>query len=276
MSALFKVNLELIKNAKPYCDQEIDRLISRHYILRYALGLLSTPIRDLIEENNLNVFDCGCGPATWLLELATNYRHCSFTGIDISPVFPQTIKPQNLTIDLHDALKGLPFDNFFDVVHQSFWVTVLSKDEWNFLVRELVRILKPGGYIELIELNISVNNSGQVTRYLNNALTAYYKSKKINTIVIDELEDYLEDTLKVEIYEKEVKMIPIGWNGPVGELALYDLISGYEIAKPYLSEFMGILPNQYDHLVELARKEVVARKSTFSIYRYVARKCDFF
>src|SRR6185369_10108053 len=34
-----------------------------------------------------------CGAATWLLEMATEYPACSFTGIDISPMFPTEIKP---------------------------------------------------------------------------------------------------------------------------------------------------------------------------------------
>jgi tRNA G46 methylase TrmB len=35
-------------------------------------------------EDRINVLDVGCGPATWLLELATEYPANNFYGIDIA------------------------------------------------------------------------------------------------------------------------------------------------------------------------------------------------
>lgn len=35
-------------------------------------------------EKDLNVLDAGCGPATWLLELSTEFPASQFYGFDIA------------------------------------------------------------------------------------------------------------------------------------------------------------------------------------------------
>jgi ubiquinone/menaquinone biosynthesis C-methylase UbiE len=51
-------------------------------------------------------------------------------------------------------LQALPFiDNFFDFIHMSFVLMFMSESEWHVALRELVRVLKPGGIIELHEAN---------------------------------------------------------------------------------------------------------------------------
>lgn len=54
---------------------------------------------------------------TWLLDLATEYPTSNFHGLDNSNVFPNMIKPPNVSFKLGDALDELPYlSNTFDLV----------------------------------------------------------------------------------------------------------------------------------------------------------------
>jgi ubiquinone/menaquinone biosynthesis C-methylase UbiE len=132
-------------------DDELDRLVSQHYILRTAFGSdFSAPI----ELDNKIVLDVGCGPATWTMEMANAYPGCTFIGIDKHAVFPRDIKPKNCHFQLVDIANAvyLPFpDNSIDYIFQRDMNWSLNKDDWAPLMQEYFRILKPGGWIELME-----------------------------------------------------------------------------------------------------------------------------
>jgi hypothetical protein len=47
-------------------------------------NLLERELTEPLFQREINVLDVGCGPATWLLELATEHPKASFYGIDIA------------------------------------------------------------------------------------------------------------------------------------------------------------------------------------------------
>ncbi|RUS31999.1 hypothetical protein BC938DRAFT_476535 [Jimgerdemannia flammicorona] len=73
-----------------------------------------------------------------------------FTGTDIADIFPQDDVPSNCSFESANTLEGLPFaDNTFDYVFQRFMVTAFTPAQWDRAIAELVRVTKPGGYVEL-------------------------------------------------------------------------------------------------------------------------------
>ena len=82
--------------------------------------------------------------------MATNYPNAVITGIDISPIQPSQIKPKNFIFIQGNIFDGLPFaDDSFDFVFQRLMVGAIPKDKWPFVIKELTRVLKPGGYLEV-------------------------------------------------------------------------------------------------------------------------------
>ena len=83
--------------------------------------------------------------------MCVDYPLCDFVGLDISPVFSQAASNiKNVTFIQSNALDGLPFqDNTFDFVHQRSWMSVLTTKQWKPAIRELVRICKVGGWVEV-------------------------------------------------------------------------------------------------------------------------------
>ncbi|CAG8745818.1 4408_t:CDS:2 [Gigaspora rosea] len=86
--------------------------------------------------------------------VATTYPLTNVVGLDISPHQPTQIKPDKFTFVKANALNGLPFDNnTFDFVFQRYLVSGYPKEKWPYVINELVRVLKPGGFLELSEFS---------------------------------------------------------------------------------------------------------------------------
>ena len=97
-----------------------------------------------------------CGVGSWSFDMATEYPNAKITGIDISPIRPSQVKPDNFTFIQANILDGLPFeDNTFDYVFQRLLSAAITRDKWPFVINELTRVLKPGGYLEVKNAGIS-------------------------------------------------------------------------------------------------------------------------
>lgn len=93
------------------------------------------------------------GPGTWLFEMAEDFPHSQFHGLDITPVFPEGIKPANVSFTLGNLAERLPYpDNHFHYIHQRLLIFGLTLPQWDLAMQELLRVLKPGGWIEFVEV----------------------------------------------------------------------------------------------------------------------------
>ncbi|KAJ3034453.1 hypothetical protein HDV00_005032 [Rhizophlyctis rosea] len=111
------------------------------------------PVKPLLSKEEARALDLGRGSGIWVMEMATESPLCHFTGLNISPVQPSTIKPKNVEI-MEGVLTKLPLrcpDAAFDLVNMRLLVLGLYKDAWLGLIREIARVVKPGGYVELME-----------------------------------------------------------------------------------------------------------------------------
>ena len=93
--------------------------------------------------------------------MASEYQYAHFTGVDIAQLYPAEIKPQNVSFVQSNVLTGLPFqDDTFDFIHMRFMLFAFTLKNWELAIKELVRVCKPGGYIELEEKDILWYNEG--------------------------------------------------------------------------------------------------------------------
>ncbi|RUP43881.1 hypothetical protein BC936DRAFT_136586 [Jimgerdemannia flammicorona] len=86
----------------------------------------------------------------WPSEMARDYPNTTFEATDIADVFRKNDVPENITFTIANTLKGLPFpDDHFDYIFQRCMLMSFSVREWNIAINELMRVLKPGGFLEL-------------------------------------------------------------------------------------------------------------------------------
>ncbi|ORX46043.1 S-adenosyl-L-methionine-dependent methyltransferase [Hesseltinella vesiculosa] len=128
----------------PKTYEEQDRLMGQHFAIKELFGgnVLQNAARVLPLDEGVMVLD----------EMATDYPNCEVYGIDIYPTYPQTIRPPNSVFMLADAIDGLPFaDNSFDLVQVRLMVAAFKVEDWPRVIADCVRILKPGGVLQMIE-----------------------------------------------------------------------------------------------------------------------------
>lgn len=89
--------------------------------------------------------------------MATEFPDCEFVGIDMCPVFPTNIRPPNVTFQHGNVLEGLPFeDESFDFINLRFFMLALKRDQWAIVMKEIYRLLKPGGCLQSLESGMMV------------------------------------------------------------------------------------------------------------------------
>ncbi|KAI7867879.1 S-adenosyl-L-methionine-dependent methyltransferase, partial [Spinellus fusiger] len=193
-------------------SEEQDRLVAQHYILRTAFGGdFSAPVRQMLE-NGCVVLDAGCGPGTWTMEMSTEFPNSSFIGVDSHHDFPRDIKPRNCHFRTCpvDQLP-LPFhDNSIDYIFQRDFNLSLQAHKWSPLVREYLRILKPGGWIELMEPDLESQRSQRHECAVNDKLLYGLSLRQQDPYVGRRLSSILSVNGFRRV-ESEFQSLPLGW-----------------------------------------------------------------
>ncbi|CAG8475253.1 4637_t:CDS:2, partial [Ambispora leptoticha] len=214
---------------------------------------------DKLKSGKTRVLDIGCGPGTWILDMANDYKPSQFTGVDISATFPTSVKPSNVNFEQCDVLnEKLPFEaDTFDFIHVRFMGSCFTEVEWNErVIPALIRVLKPGGYVEIMDFDIQAMNEGPSTSVLLSAIRAQLTSKKINPIITPLLDKFLEDAGIVDI-DVEEQCHPIGgWGDKLGEAALTNLLQWFNQSKSELVPFMQKTDTDFDEKITEFRQEV--------------------
>lgn len=109
-------------------------------------------------EEGAKVLDVGCGPGTWLMDIATEYPQVDCLGVDMCDVFPKQIRPPNVRFEVANVTDGLPYpDNTFDFVNVRLLLIGLQSKQWPEMWKEVMRVLKPGGLAQSIEAGMLVS-----------------------------------------------------------------------------------------------------------------------
>ncbi|KAI9276873.1 S-adenosyl-L-methionine-dependent methyltransferase [Phascolomyces articulosus] len=168
-------------------------------------------------ERGIRVLDSACGPGPWTLEMCNQYPNSVFYAVDVVSTYETMVnnaKYNNCKFICADVLKTLPFpDNHFDYIHQQLIVFGVQAHSWPNLLRELLRVLKPGGWIELNEAPPNdIVNIGPKFSVLNKCTIA----KGFRTSISRELEGYLVNCGAINIETRPV-VIPLQHGGNFGE-----------------------------------------------------------
>ncbi|CAG8450175.1 9280_t:CDS:2 [Racocetra fulgida] len=221
----------------PNDDEEIDRLQMQHYLARYILqSNFCAPVNNRLKR-------------TFTLEMAYDYPNSHFIGIDINPMFPKEIKPRNVEFEEADVLEDLPYaDESFDFIVIRNMITSFTVHDWESKIwKELIRVLKPGGYIE---------------------------TKNIDLTMTTRLEDIYKFTILKNIEHKS-KMIPVGtWGDRIGKIMADDFVMLAKAMCPVLRPLWGITQEQYNEFSETFVKEFNVYKTYCNIHVVFGQKPD--
>jgi len=118
---------------------------------------IENTLRVLQESHpaSLNVLDLGCGNGFVLQLLAKTHPSCHFWGVDFSEDLLSIARDRNLpdvNFSRGDARRLSFVDEQFDLVYtERCLINILDPTEQIAGLREIARVLKPGGYYLMIE-----------------------------------------------------------------------------------------------------------------------------
>ena len=89
--------------------------------------------------------------------MSKEYPKSTFTGIDITDGFPAAEdRTPNSTFEIRNILKPLLFpQDHFGFIHQQYLLFGIPESCWSSVITSFVQILKPGGWIELTEPDLT-------------------------------------------------------------------------------------------------------------------------
>lgn len=116
------------------------------------------------------------------------------------------------------SLVEMPFeDNTFDVISaKSLWCTI-KKDDWVPVLKELYRVLKPGGYVELIVCDFEILNATPKDKYWWSLLRDSVEAQGMDPCPTANVPKHLYDAGYEEVTQSLITL-PRGWGGQIGHL----------------------------------------------------------
>ncbi|KAM0745626.1 hypothetical protein T439DRAFT_295137, partial [Meredithblackwellia eburnea MCA 4105] len=132
------------------------RLDTQHQLLKQASGgILVHP--SITLPSKAAILDSAAGTGTWLFDLSslTGKRLGRLTAFDISDIqFPPPAQRVGVEFFEHNVTEPLPEEYWdqFDLVHQRLLVFGLTMEEWDRAIVNLAKAVKPGGYLQLVEV----------------------------------------------------------------------------------------------------------------------------
>ncbi|KAL9540022.1 hypothetical protein PS6_010948 [Mucor atramentarius] len=155
-----------IRQRLPNSVDDIERDWVRHSALKLAFeGDFKAPIQRLLQAGGSEVLDIGCGAGFWSSDMASRYPISYFTGIDIDKnVLPTSSLSKNVLYQRIDLIElPLPYeDATFDYIFIRSMMDTLPDSMWDDVLKELVRIMKKGAYIECVEAYDNLFDAGPI------------------------------------------------------------------------------------------------------------------
>ncbi|KAF0541350.1 S-adenosyl-L-methionine-dependent methyltransferase [Gigaspora margarita] len=271
-------NVKDVVYSLPNDEEESDRLHLQHFLLRYVWqNNFSAPIEHILSKPGSKVLDVGCGAASWSFDMATAYPLTNIIGLDISPHQPTQIKPKNFTFVKANVLEGLPFeDDTFDFIFQRFLVFGYSKEKWPYVINELVRVLKPGGFLELNEFSNQFD-TGPSNQRLWFTIVKMFEERGVDLNTCQKLEEYTQNQGQLENIIKEVKQCYHGVRSndiKISKVAISNTTSLYSSLKLPLTKALNISDDEFDELVKASKDELFEFDTYYNLVRVYARKIN--
>jgi SAM-dependent methyltransferase len=235
----------------PRHEAEIDRLDVQHYALQERLGAnYLAPL-----EQPARILDVGCGTGLWAYELCAESPHAHVVGFDLA--MSKRPWPATYRFVRGNLLQGLPFaDDRFDFVHQRFLLAGVPVKDWARTMTELVRVTRPNGWLELVEMEFDIAPAGPATRRLFEMAWRVGRNAGLDTtgIIYRSLGEHARRASLVDVEARE-DTVPIGeWGGRIGSLMATDFRSLF-IRTAGLFEKFGISEQEHRELVAAAHQE---------------------
>jgi ubiquinone/menaquinone biosynthesis C-methylase UbiE len=242
--------------------EEINRLDFQHYLLRHVFqGNYAAPIR-----NPASILDVGTGTGRWAYEMAQLFPRAKVVGVDVTPPPSDApappgaanVRPANYSFVAANVLEGLPFpEASFDFVHMRLLYSAIPHDRWPFVIGELARVTRPGGWIESVESAVALQ-PGPVLAHLSTIINTMIARRGIDPQDGARVGEMLRQAGLAQVETRRVD-IPLGsYGGRIGNLLATDLLSGIGAFGGLLVQTGVMTAEQFEQMHAALRAEFAA------------------
>ncbi|KAI9494831.1 S-adenosyl-L-methionine-dependent methyltransferase [Zychaea mexicana] len=220
------------------------------------------------------VLDVACGTGIWILEMATEFPHAQFHGIDLSTMYPADIKPPNTHFCQGDVLNGLPYtDAYFDYIHMSLVYNCFSYEDRKQLLLEIRRVLKPGGYVEFRDLDPYLRNTGPKTR---EALKPFHQAMMDNLDVditwTTHMCENLQHTAGMTDIHHQVVSINFISSSKLSETFNATVFAEWESYRYFCVKYYNLTNEEYNAMIQSVMEECKKQRSFLNYVMCWGRK----
>jgi len=134
-----------------------------------------------------HVLDLSCGPGAWLIEVAQTYPHMHGIGVEQKPELLYTAREDaqiahtnGAAFELVKQYERLPYlDNSFDFIHIQRSSAAITPRKWPSVLRELARVLRPGGWLHFLDFEIGPTSSAALNTFIDYLRVSHLKTKRV-------------------------------------------------------------------------------------------------
>lgn len=226
-------------------------------------------------ERVQRVLDIGCGQGEWSRRLARAYPHVHVLGIDTSlhlihDAVGLALKEGLDSVSYYqfDTAQELNFpDESFDIVHVHSLASFVSTAMWNNILEEMIRLLKIGGWLNIVDYEHGTTASPAFNRLAAmgmagvRALGGSISPSSPTKGVAARLYGFLVDAGMIDV-AYTVHAVDYGVDSRPGTREFLDgLIVGMKNFGPYI-EGLGLIDSKsFDELIEQASVELYQPES---------------
>jgi SAM-dependent methyltransferase len=253
----------------PRHPNEVDRLDLQHFALQEAAGAnyLAPVLSPAL------ILDVGSGTGRWAAELCVDFPEAMVVALDLQASKPHALP--NYRFVRSNVLEGLPFaSDSFDFVHQRLLGTGLPLKSWAAVVRDLVRVSRPNGWVELVEGRFDLQPAGAATARLFQLAWRLASSLGLDTtgITFGSLDDYLLRAGAVQV-ERRTLEIPVGeWGGRIGSFIASDFRAAFTRLCEVFQARFDLSAEECGQLVQNAQREWETERSRWAVALAIGRK----
>ncbi|GER90019.1 hypothetical protein KDW_41810 [Dictyobacter vulcani] len=237
----------------PKDAEEDTRLNFQHRALYAAMG---NHYLAPIKPETTTILDVGTGTGIWPIEMNRLFPEAHIIGLDVSSSSFQYTSTAAYTFMIGDVLKGLPFpEKQFEFVHQRLLVAAIPTANWSTVIDELIRVTRPGGWIEVLEIGVTIKNAGPETARLLAWMGDRSKERGFDMGMVSQLGQLLT---RAGLQDVEINHIPapLGtWGGHVGSMLKTNVLSAFNALKGAYCTQANMSPEQFDTWVQSVARE---------------------
>jgi ubiquinone/menaquinone biosynthesis C-methylase UbiE len=257
-------------------DATTDNMLDfQHFIVRRVLGgNHQSPLRQPRA-----ILDAGCGTGRWVIEMAAEFPHASVIGLDIVP--PASVAPlltslgplaSNVSFVAADLLQALPFaDDSFDYVHQQLMYDDLPAHQWPSILGELVRVTRPGGWVECIEQGEAPYDAGPAYQRLTAWMAHLCRQRGVDPDMGPKLRHLLYSAGIEQPFERIIPAFPNSTPSRERRLWQAQALGVFEtVFRDALLAAKAVSPENFDAVLAQTRVEFAQARYANSDVLYVA------